>query len=615
MPDDFHINQIYDIHDIVQNSPTITRRPFFHEEKTEMKCDIHDDPLRVFCITCRKLICRDCTVIPRHRNHDYDLVTNIYPKQKQEIESKLKKLKERVDVTSSAMNSLTDNKREIGKQGEDVKSKIHNRAQYIVELVQQSERQLTEQVDTIVQKKCCLLDKQREEIKSVFDQLKSCEEFVEQNLKKNTPQKILSEKRSLVKNMEMVTRSTNHVILDSVEKADIAFKQQHTPVTLLQVGKIACTYFQDKCRATLTTQITPITKRKSSITLTVKTIDERPFSISSSHVSCELIYTGDNQPLPCDDIIQTTPGVYDIAFTPSNEGDYLLKVRIGDLEIGGSPFVFPVACMPELHSRSIIVIRGVSKPSSIAITKSGRIVVAVSTCIKTYNNNGQEIFSFPLKGILHGQPTDPRGVAITPDGHILVSDDHRIQKLTFNGQLVKTVGTDTHMFYTPTGIAVQPSTGKIFVADTDNHKIQVLNSDLTFSNNFGGYGSAQHQFRRPCDVALDEKGIVYVADTSNHCIKKFTSDGQYLTQFGSQGQDLGELLGPTGISVSVNGFVYVAEEDNKRISIFGCNGEFISCFGHKINDKEQFCRPKYITVDTLDNIYVSDIDKVYLFLK
>ena len=58
-------------------------------------------------------------------------------------------------------------------------------------LVQQSERQLVQQVDTTLQQKIELLNKQRKEVETVLNHLKRCEEFVEQSLKVGSQQQVL----------------------------------------------------------------------------------------------------------------------------------------------------------------------------------------------------------------------------------------------------------------------------------------------------------------------------------------------------------------------------------------------------------------------------------------
>ena len=43
-------------------------------------------------------------------------------------------------------------------------------------------------------------------------------------------------------------------------------------------------------------------------------------------------------------------------------------------------------------------------------------------------------------------------------------------------------GNEAHQFCNPHGVTVSPATGHIYVADRDNDRINVFNSDLTLSH-------------------------------------------------------------------------------------------------------------------------------------
>ena len=84
----------------------------------------------------------------------------------------------------------------------------------------------------------------------------------------------------------------------------------------------------------------------------------------------------------------------------------------------------------------------------------------------------------------------------------------------------------------------------MYVAETDNNRVQVLNSDLTFSHTFGRKGSGKGQFNWPYGVACDSSGNVYVTDTNNQRVQVFTAEGKFLRMFGRHGDKKGELEGP-----------------------------------------------------------------------
>ncbi len=73
------------------------------------------------------------------------------------------------------------------------------------------------------------------------------------------------------------------------------------------------------------------------------------------------------------------------------------------------------------------------------------------------------------------------------EGNILVADsnNNRIQKLTSKGQFLTSVGTEGNEHHYPSGLTVNAANDKVHDL---NHRVQVLNSDLTFSTSFGKEG-------------------------------------------------------------------------------------------------------------------------------
>ena len=578
-------------------------------EDSDTKCNDHNKPIKVYCETCQELICRDCTISQRHQNHKYKLITECYPDHYQEIEADLTKVKRKVADVNTAVTNLITREWEVTKQGEDVKKQIHTQSQLIINLVQQSERQLVQQVDTTVQQKIQLLTKQREEAETVLKQLKGCEEFVERSLKLGSQQQILREKQNMVQVMTTVNQDVNPVVFQPIEEANITFTSNQTLVDKYEgIGEL-------KSSKSVLVKSACYIGKKSTITLNLQTQDGSPLSIPPSLISCELSSADDSQLISCD-INETQSGNYDISFIVYTRGKHQLTIRSGGVNIPGSPFTPHIIPSPEMRGKPVNIISGLNKPFDVVITKNEEIVVAEcdAHCITILNKEGKKVKSFGTRGTRgtkEGQFTFPRGVTISHDGHILVTDNHRLQKLTFEGDCVKSVGSSEKgngplQFKVPRNITVHPTTGQIFIAETDNHRIQVLNKDLTYSHSFGKKGSSPEQFNQPYDVTFDNEGYLYVADHYNQCIKKFTSTGQHISTFSSRGSDPGQIIAPSSIIID-NNLLYVSELGNDRISIFDTNGCFIHYFGKYGSGEGEFDRPYGITVDSLGNLYASDL--------
>ena len=218
---------------------------------------------------------------------------------------------------------------------------------------------------------------------------------------------------------------------------------------------------------------------------------------------------------------------------------------------------------------------------------------------------GKKILIFGSQGSEPGQLYYPCDVAVDDDGNILVADkkNDRIQKFNHKGVYITTVGkksTKPGEFHFPVGIGIHPKTKKIFVTEEKNHRIQILNPDLTF------YRFVDGIFNEPKHVAFDSAGKVYVADMENHCIKIFTEDGDYLTKFSSKGTEEGQLTYPSSIAIDADDVLYIPELHTHRVSVFTTNGIFLKSFGTEGHGPGQFMEPRGIAVDNIGNVYVSD---------
>ena len=107
---------------------------------------------------------------------------------------------------------------------------------------------------------------------------------------------------------------------------------------------------------------------------------------------------------------------------------------------------------------------------------------------------------------------------------ILVTKDNRILQFTNNGEFVKSFGTtgeDNGKFLNPNSFAFDAN-GNIFVADSGNHRIQVIDSNGKFLNKWGTFGTGYAQFMEISGIAVDSDGNVYTADSIANRILKFS---------------------------------------------------------------------------------------------
>ena len=166
-------------------------------------------------------------------------------------------------------------------------------------------------------------------------------------------------------------------------------------------------------------------------------------------------------------------------------------------------------------------------------------------------------------------------------------------------------GSGFMQFNAPVGVATD-SSGNLYVADTNNHRIQKFNSSGSYLSQFGSMGSGNGQFNRPAALAVDSSGNLYVADGLNNRIQKFTSAGVYLTQWGGFGSGDGQLRTPLALALDSSGNLYVADTANNRIQKFTNNGVYLTQWGSTGNGVGQFSGPRGVALDSSGNIYVTD---------
>ena len=573
-----------------------------------MKCSSHDKPLEIYCETCHDLICHNCTV-RIHKGHEYDLVSDTFDEHREIIESSLEPVKEQIVVVTEALTTLTQGEKEITHQGETVKEEIHVMIKQIVDILLQSERKLTEDVDLAVRHKLCMLSKQKQKVETALGQLTDCLDFVEQGLKVGTPQQVLLAQPQMIDRTNSVIKSFKPESFQPLEQADIKLvKSKKIEDVHKSIGaEIKCSYHPSFVR--VINSHLPIMRKESTSTIVFNFFDGTPFPLPPSQISCYLTPPDNRQPIECKVKESTQSGQYKVVFTPITRGLHQLHVRVRDINIPGSPLSIPVSISPEMRGNPVKSITGLKNPWGIDVTDDGLMIL--SECyghrITVLDREGKKINSFGSKGIGRGQFDRSCGIAVTSNRTILVGDcnNNRIQELTMEGKCIACVGKsgkEALQFRLPKGITINKTTGQVFVADDLNDRIQVLNPDLTFSYTFGSNGSEQGQFNQPCDVTLNSKGFIYVTDLDNHRIQTFTPDGRFVDMFGTKGSKPGQLNHPSGIIVDDNDLLYVTESGNNRVSIFTADGEFIHCFGKE----GQINMPKGLSFDKNGLLYVCD---------
>ena len=572
-----------------------------------LNCSKHPTKeLDLYCETCKEVICRDC-IVRLHRDHQYDLVSDVFQQQKEVLVSSVEPAEQQLASVGKALEDLKSLSGKITGQQQSLETQIRAEIRLSHQALEAREEVLITQLDQMTREKLKNVAAQQEQLELVATRLQSCCGFFRETLRTGSQIEVLAMAKPFVQQVRDVMSSLTPESLVPQEKADLDFasSQRELGQICKQFGEVYNpTICPPKCIAEGVGLRFAVMGKLAVATL--KTVDQKgreyrhPVEVSLAVVSSDGS-TGEGESK------RMGGSRYVIGYLPWHGGLNYLHIRVEGEHISGSPF--PVSVITDTPT----IIAGVTQPWGSALDKDGQLVVSEfgKHCLSVFSSDGQQKKSFGTFGSGHGQLNHPCGVAFSAAGDILVADqfNHRIQVFSPEGKSVKCVDTKGNgrlQFNCPVGITVHPGSKKLYVADSDNNRVHVRNADLTFCSTFGSEGVGIGQFNNPLGVGFDAAGNLYVTDSDNHRVQVFTENGEYIRQFGKKGTGAGELCMPRGVAIDSNNIVYIGDLGNHRISIFSGEGEFLGIGGDRGSGPGQFKYPCGVTISSHGCIYVSD---------
>lgn len=238
-----------------------------------------------------------------------------------------------------------------------------------------------------------------------------------------------------------------------------------------------------------------------------------------------------------------------------------------------------------------------------------------------------------IKSWGEGVFSNPHGLTLGVEGDTLFcidNGDHTVRKCTLDGKVLMTLGVpgkpspaySGKPFSKCTHVALDPKTGDIYVSDGyANANVHKYSPDGRHLLSWGAPGTDPGEFNLPHNIVTDKDGYVYVADRENHRVQVFTSKGKYEAQWGNMHR-------PCALYLSKEQHVYVGElgfgmEVNRqtpnlgpRISVYTTKGERLARVGDRGFGLEegQFIAPHGMAVDSRGDLYIGEVAKTAMKL-
>jgi len=227
-----------------------------------------------------------------------------------------------------------------------------------------------------------------------------------------------------------------------------------------------------------------------------------------------------------------------------------------------------------------------------------------------------------------GEGVFPRahGVTMGSDDTIYCTDDgdHTVRKCTLEGKVLWTLGISGQPapfmsgdpFNRCTHLAIDPKTGDFYVSDGyGNARVHKYSPDGKLLFSWGEPGTEPGQFNIAHNICTDKDGWVYVADRENHRIQVFDSNGRFETQWVNMArpcglyidQDAGLVyVGELGVAIGPNA---QARGLGPRVSIYDTQGQVLARLGDQPEGEEpgRFIAPHGVCIDSHGDIYVGEV--------
>src|SRR3990170_735414 len=215
----------------------------------------------------------------------------------------------------------------------------------------------------------------------------------------------------------------------------------------------------------------------------------------------------------------------------------------------------------------------------------------------------------------------PLGVAFDDEGHVWISNtgQSRVEQYTTDGTFVRLLGTDEDpgKLFSPYGLAVDPDTDLVYVADYGSGYVQVYSTTGAYVGHFpaddqelGVFGdtfSPYHVQIVEGRIVVSSNDGIYFFDSSGHVVVSWVDKAKGDNVRGPQ---FGQFNFPDSFTVDPNsGTYYVADTMNRRVVAISGEGQWLWTSGRpdaagQITGFWQL--PRGIQVGPEGNLYVVD---------
>ncbi len=222
--------------------------------------------------------------------------------------------------------------------------------------------------------------------------------------------------------------------------------------------------------------------------------------------------------------------------------------------------------------------------------------------------------TFTEKGRASGF-NNPKAVAISAEGNVYVADtgNNRIVILNSRGRIQRTIGGfgfEQDQFDAPSDIWCG-SLINIYVADYNNRRIQRFDRQMNYISSLSAddAGDTDIQFTEAASCAVSSNNDLFILDHGENKIVKINRLGQAELSFGTYISGAGELQNPVQLDITPQGLLLVTDAEAKALFVYDFFGNFI-----KALRDPRMKHPAGLTVKEDGSVFIADSEANSLFM-
>ena len=176
-------------------------------KKVALYCSLHQGKeLELYCESCEELICHNCTV-KKHKDHQYDLVGDIFDEQKAKITASLEPVEMQLKALKKAIRKIIANSKAVNAKREEVETEINKKAEDLHNAIELGKAELLRELNEETQKIVKELATQKDKLETVETQLTSCVAFVRESVRRGSEGEIMKMKKGVMRQIKEITES------------------------------------------------------------------------------------------------------------------------------------------------------------------------------------------------------------------------------------------------------------------------------------------------------------------------------------------------------------------------------------------------------------------------